>query len=88
MIDDDAGVVAVADADDGDAILLGAADRLFDRQGAGGKCEPVVGIDDRRGRFGRDKRRQRRAVDAAVAKVRRVLGDAAEPVRRQPLRFG
>ena len=64
MIDEDAGVVAVADADDGDAILRGEADRLFDRQGAGGKCEPVVGIDDRRGRFGRDKRRQRRAVDA------------------------
>ena len=88
VIDDDAGVMAVAHADEGDAELRGAADRLFDRQRAGGKCEPSWASTMAAAGFRRDERRQRSAVDAAVAQVRRVLGDAAEPVRRQPLRFG
>ena len=63
-------------------------DRLGDGERARREGEAAAGVDERRAAALAHDRRSRLAVGAAVAQVRRVLGDARDAVRGEPAGVG
>src|SRR5262245_57403390 len=81
-------MMAVRHAGISDAELTRAPDRFGYRKRARWKCEPAFRVDEDSAAPCPDDLRLRGTVDAAIAEMQCVLGDARDAVRREPPRFG